>query len=110
MRIVRADWMRGSRQKFLKRRWCAVDGGRMDPLAIIGPKGPESGSAQSQGLFEHRVEHRSEVARRAIDDLQYLGGRGLLLEGLARLGQQPRILHRDDRLRREILQQRDLLV
>jgi len=27
-----------------------------------------------------------------------------------RLGQQPRVLHRDDRLRREILQQRDLLV
>ena len=29
---------------------------------------------------------------------------------LARLGDQPRVLHRDDRLRREVLQQRDLLV
>ena len=29
---------------------------------------------------------------------------------LARLGQQPRVLHRDHRLRREVLQQRDLLV
>ncbi len=29
---------------------------------------------------------------------------------LARLGKQPRVLHRDHRLRREVLQQRDLLV
>ena len=61
-------------------------------------------------LLQHRVEHRREVAGRAIDDLQYLGGRGLLLQRLARLGDQPRILHRDHRLRGEILQQRDLLV
>ena len=40
---------------------------------------------------------------------KYLGGRGLLLQGLARLGQEPRVLHRDHRLRGEILQQRDLL-
>ena len=41
---------------------------------------------------------------------KYLGGRGLLLQRLARLGDQPRVLHRDDRLRGEVLQQRDLLV
>jgi hypothetical protein len=62
-----------------------------------------------QGALDHRVEDRGEVAGRRIDDLQYLGGRGLLFQGLARLGQQPRILHRDDCLRREVLQQRDLL-
>jgi hypothetical protein len=39
-----------------------------------------------------------------------LGGRGLLIESLARFGQEPRVLHCDDRLSREILQQRDLLV
>ena len=70
----------------------------------------ERGAAQLHRLFQHRVEHRREIAGRGIDDLQYLGGRGLLLQCLARLGQEPRILHRDDRLRREILQQRDLLV
>src|SRR5205085_12090166 len=38
-------------------------------------------------------------------------GRLLQVAGaLARLGDQPRVLHRDDRLRREILQQRDLLL
>ncbi len=41
---------------------------------------------------------------------KHLGGRGLLLQCLARLGQQPRVLHRDHRLRREVLQQRDLFV
>ena len=49
-------------------------------------------------------------AGRRVDDLQYLGGRGLLLQSLARLGQEPRILHRGDRLRREVFEQRNLLV
>ena len=61
-------------------------------------------------FFEHRVEHRREVAGRRIDDLQHLGRRGLLLQRLARLGQEPCVLHRDDRLRREVLQQCYLLL
>ena len=71
---------------------------------------PKAASQRLHRLFEHRVEHRREVAGRGIDDLQHLGGRGLLLQRLARLGDQPRILHRDDRLRREAFEQRDLLV
>src|SRR6266567_4723860 len=59
-------------------------------------------------LLEYRVEHRREIAGRGIDDLQYFGSGGLLLQGLARLVDQSRILHRDDRLRSEVLQQRDL--
>src|SRR5207244_691989 len=51
-----------------------------------------------------------EVAGRRIDDLQYPGGRGLLLQRLARLGQQPRVLHRDYRLRGEVFEQRDLFL
>jgi len=49
-------------------------------------------------LLQNRIEYRGEITGRRIDDLQYLGGRGLLLQRLARLGQQPRILHCDDRL------------
>jgi hypothetical protein len=45
-----------------------------------------------------------------IDHLQYLGGGGLLLQSLARLGDESGILHRDDRLRGKVLQQRYLLV
>ena len=42
-------------------------------------KAAVAASAQPHRLFEHRVEHRREVAGRGIDDLQYLGGRGLLV-------------------------------
>ena len=61
-------------------------------------------------LFEDHVEHRLQVAGRRVDDLQDLGSCGLLLQCLTRLGQQPCILHSDDRLRRKVLQQRDLFV
>jgi len=44
--------------------------------------------AQMHRFFEHSVEHWREVARRRVDDLQYLGGRGLLLAGLAQFGGQ----------------------
>ena len=71
---------------------------------------PKAALAQPHCLFQHRVEHRREIAGRGVDDLQHLGGRGLLLQCLARLGDQPRVLHRDDRLRGEVLQQGDLLV
>ena len=82
----------------------------MHHFAVISPQHANIDLTQSQGLVEHRVEHRREVARRGVDDLQYLGSCGLLLKGLTRLGQEPRILHRDHCLRGEVLQQRHLLV
>jgi hypothetical protein len=39
-----------------------------------------------------------------------LRGGGLLIQRLARLGDEPRIFHRNHGLRREVPQQRDLLV
>ena len=54
-------------------------------------------------FFQDRIEDRRQVAGRGIDDPEHFGGGGLLFQGLARLGQEPRILHRDDRLRREVL-------
>jgi hypothetical protein len=65
---------------------------------------------KTQGFVENRIEHRLQFARRGIDDLQDFGGRGLPLQRFAGLGQEPRILHGNDRLRGEVLQQRDLLV
>src|SRR4051812_30029729 len=67
-------------------------------------------AAERMRLLQYGVEHRREVAGRGIDDSEHLGGGGLLLQGFARLGQKPRIFHRDDGLSREVLQQRDLLV
>src|SRR5262249_19302040 len=79
-------------------------------LAIIESQAPHGSVAQAVRLLQYRVEDRDEIAGRGIDDLQHLRGRGLLLQCLARLGQQPRVFHCNDRLRREILQQRNLLV
>src|SRR5262249_33492621 len=81
-----------------------------EPLTVPYLQSATIDTAKAVRLLQDRIEDRCEVAGRGIDDLQHFGGRGLLLQGLARLGQQPRVLRRDDRLRREILQQRDLLV
>jgi len=83
---------------------------RRKGLSVIGPEIADVGLAQAHRVFEHGVEYRREIARRGIDDLQYLGGRGLLLQCFARLSQEPCVFHRDDRLSREIFKQRDLLV
>jgi hypothetical protein len=55
-------------------------------------------AAQTHRLFEHRIEHRRQISRRRIDDLQHLGGGGLLLQRLALLGQEAGVFDRDDRL------------
>jgi len=73
-------------------------------LAVPGAQGTEGGTAQAQRLVEQRVEHRAEVSGVGVDDAQYLGGRGLLFERLLRLGNQPRVFHRDNRLRGEVFQ------
>jgi len=70
----------------------------------MGPQHAKRGITQGQCLVEHCVEHRSEIARRGVDYLQHFGGCGLLLQCLARFGDQARVLHRDHCLRREILQ------
>ena len=83
---------------------------KMETLPVPSSKGAELRLAQPDRLFEHRLEHRREIAGRGVDHLQHLGGRGLLLQRLLLLGQQPRILHRDHRLGGEVFQQSDLLV
>src|SRR5262249_18672487 len=55
-------------------------------------------------------EHRLEIETRAANDLEYVGGGGLLLQRFAELVEQPRILDGNDGLVGEILNQVDLLV
>ena len=40
--------------------------------------------AKSHGRLDQRLEHRVQIERRAADDLQHVGGRGLLLQRLGR--------------------------
>src|SRR5215831_19079435 len=82
----------------------------MEAVAVVGAQMSVGRLTKPHCLLKHRVEYRCEVARRAVDDLQYLGSGGLLLQGLVRPRQKPRIFHRDDRLRREVLDQSDLLL
>jgi hypothetical protein len=93
-----------SAQELLESSWQSSGGTGPEPFAIVGHERTVMGIAQRVGLFEDRVEHRCQVPGRRIDDLQYLGGRGLLLQRLPRLGQEPRVFHRDDRLCGEVLQ------
>ena len=80
-------------------------GGGMEALAIKGRQESEIGLAQPHGLFQHRIEHRRQIAGVGVDDLQHLGCRGLLFQRLLRFSDQPRVLHRDHRLGGEVLQQ-----
>ena len=81
-------------------KWCRQvaprDGAK--EFAVIGQQGAVRRFAKGVRLFQYRIEHRREIARRGVNDTQYLGGRGLLVERLAGLGDQPRVLDRDDRL------------
>src|SRR6516162_10964181 len=81
-----------------------------EPPALIEEHSAEHAIAEPARIAEHRVEYGLQLAGAGRDDAQYLGRCGLLLQRLARLGQQPRILHRNDRLCGEALQERDLLV
>src|SRR5262249_40821192 len=56
------------------------------------------GFAQARGRLDERLQHRLEIERRATDDLEHVGGGGLLLKRFAQLVEQARILDRDHRL------------
>jgi hypothetical protein len=75
--------------------WLAVYCGGVEAITIISEEVSVDILAQSYRLVDNSVEHRREIPRRRIDDLQDFGGRSLLRQGLARLGQEPRVLHRD---------------
>ena len=66
--------------------------------------------AQPGRRFDQRVEHGLKIEGRAADDLEHVGGGGLLLQRFAQLVEQPGVLDGDDGLRGEILHQRDLLI
>src|SRR5271155_1369873 len=80
-----------------------------DPSGIAAAK-PRGGSGD-------RVEHRLNIEAGPADDLEHVAGRGLVFERflkvvgtLPQFAKQPGILHRDDRLRREAFEQRDLFI
>jgi hypothetical protein len=79
--------VRPSSKELGQSRWRAADRCSAHQLALISPQRADIDLAQAGRLFKHCIEHWREVAGRRIDDLQYLGGRGLLRQRLARFGQ-----------------------
>ena len=52
----------------------------MAVVALVEHQSAERRLAEMHRLFNHRLEHWLQVARRSIDDLQDLGDRLLLLQ------------------------------
>ena len=66
----------------------------------------QSRAADSTSVLQHGLQ----IEGRAADDLEHVGGGGLLLQRLPQFVEQPRVLDGDDGLGGEVLHQRDLLV
>src|SRR5262249_39468450 len=68
------------------------------------------GVAEMRGRFDQRIEHRLQIEGRAADNLEHVGGGGLLLQRFAQLVEKAGVLDGDDGLGGEALNQFDLLV
>src|SRR5271166_2487839 len=66
--------------------------------------------AEPSSRLDERIQHALQVEGRAADNLEHIGGRGLLLERFAKLVEQPRVLNGDDRLGGECVQELDLRI
>src|SRR5262245_4027705 len=66
-------------------------------------------TAKPRGRLDKRVKHRLQIEGRAADDLEHVGGCGLLLQRFAQLVNQTGVLDRDNGLSSEVLDQFDLL-
>src|SRR5262249_30050351 len=79
-------------------------------FALPSTYGDRVGLEKARRRFDECVEHRLQIKGRAADDLEHVGSRGLLLQGLAQLVEQARVLNGDDSLAGEVLDQLDLFV
>src|SRR5262245_53570087 len=68
------------------------------------------GIGKPSGGFDQRLQHRFEIERRAADDLEHVGGGGLLLQRFPQLVEQPGVLDGDDHLFGKVAHKLDLLV
>src|SRR5215831_10132893 len=75
-----------------------VQGDASEPVTFAQCHGAETGLANARGILQRFLEHRPQFAGRRADDAQYIRGGGLLLERLAQLVEQARVLDRDDGL------------
>src|SRR5580704_3550017 len=63
----------------------AVGHSRAEKLAIEQKQAPERRATQRVRLVQNRLEYGAEITGRRVDHAQHLGGRGLLLQRLAKV-------------------------
>src|SRR5262249_55095442 len=88
----------------------AVAGDVMVDAVPCKPDGRPVSATQPRCRFDQRIEHGLQIEGRSADNFEHVGGRGLLLQRLAQLIEQARILDGDDGLGREVGDQLDLLI
>ena len=91
-------------------RRVAVDRDQIVSIALLTRDGGHIRFAKVGRQFGQRIEHRLQIEGRAADDLEHVGGGGLLLQRFAQLVEQSRIFDGDDGLIGKIRDQLDLLV
>src|ERR1700757_3910187 len=75
-----------SSQEFRQAYGHAAGCDHFETIPVVSPQLAERPVAMPQGLFQHCVEDRREIAGGRIVDLQYLASRGLLSERLVTFG------------------------
>src|SRR5262249_10588894 len=100
----------GTLPKLQKFRRYIMRGHRVARIAIVTENHSSCCAAEPDSRTQESIEHGLQIEGRAADDLEYVGGGGLLLQRLAQLIQQACIFDGNDGLFGEIRNQLDLLV
>ena len=79
-------------------RHIAVKGAPDEVVPLFEEDRAPAAAREPHRRVDQRLQHAVEIEHRAADDLQHVGGGGLLLQSLLRLVEQPRVLDRDDGL------------
>src|SRR5262245_9646030 len=92
-----------SMERFERRVIEVVMGSHRDQFTIIPKHDSVRRSAKIDGAAGDCLKYRLNVSCRAADDLEHIGGGGLLLEGFAKFIEQTSVLDGDNGLGSEIL-------
>src|SRR5262249_39609395 len=106
---ARIEWNRNALRQVLEAR-LAFESRDLDHAVAQQADEGKAGAEQAQQIAHDRLEHRLGVGGRAADRGQDFTGRGLPLERLLGLLEQPHVLDRDHRLVREGFSEFNLLL
>src|SRR5262245_22055822 len=84
-RAAAVDFERTILHECYQFRWDTEEAHCPRDVALRSVDGPHIRIAESHCRLDERIEHRFQVERRAADDLEHVGGGGLLLQRLGKL-------------------------